>query len=175
MKCWFQGLYIYRGLPNATSVQKETDLNCSPFKSVVRNNLKKILSAFYTAGISISLGMSTFELIVYGGTIPVDTTTISCRNALAETFDVAPNKNLWSKVGVVPHTRKCLTNPKVRHTGTDKRDPNFDVYQDIQSQNNYSTTQLNVMGNSGGMLRAQFQVEKSARGRHCPGDCPAHT
>ena len=30
------------------------------------------------------------------------------------------------------HLQKCLENPKVRHDGTDDRDPNFDVYQDIQ-------------------------------------------
>ena len=27
MKCRFRGLYVYPGLPNATSVQQETDLN----------------------------------------------------------------------------------------------------------------------------------------------------
>jgi hypothetical protein len=45
---------------------------------------------------------------------------------------------------------------KVRHDGTDERDPNFDAYQDIQSQNDYITTQLNVMGYRGDLLRAQF-------------------
>ena len=41
MKCRFRGLYIYPGLPNATSVQQETDHNYGPFKGVVRDNLKK--------------------------------------------------------------------------------------------------------------------------------------
>ena len=82
--------------------------------------------------------------------------TITCRNALAETLDAASNKHSWTKVGAVPHTRKCLTNSKVRHDGTDKRDPNFDAYQDIQSQNDYSTAQLNVMGYRGDLLRLQF-------------------
>ena len=128
----FRGLYIYPGLPNATSVQQEMDLNYGPFKSVVRNNLREISSAFYAADLSIPLNTSTFGLIVYGDTIPVGTTsTITCQNALAETFDAASNKHSWSKVGAVPHTRKCLTNLKVRHDGTDKRDPNFDAYQDI--------------------------------------------
>ena len=61
---------------------------------------------------------------------------------------------------MVPHTRKCLTNSKVRHNGTNKRDSNFDTYQDIQSQNDYSTAQLNVMGYSGDVLRAQFCLDK---------------
>ena len=116
------------------------DLNYGLFKSVIRNNLREISSAFYPADLSIPLNTSTFGLIVYGGTIPVGTTlTITCQNALTKTFDAASNKNLWSKFGVVPHTRKCLTNSKVRHDGTDERDPNFDTYQDIQSQHDYST------------------------------------
>ena len=64
MRCRFHGLYIYPDLPNATSVQQETDLNYSPFKSVVRNNLREISSAFYTADLSIPLNTSTFGLIV---------------------------------------------------------------------------------------------------------------
>ncbi len=88
------------------------------------------------------------------------TSTITCRNALAETFNVVSNKNLWREVGAVPHTRKCLTSSKVRHDGTDKRDPNFDAYQDVQSQNDYSTTQLNVMGYRGDILRVQFRPDK---------------
>ncbi len=42
----------------------------------------------------------------------------------------------------------------------DERDPNFNVYQDIQSQNDYSTTQLNVMGCRGDILRVQFCPDK---------------
>jgi hypothetical protein len=142
-------------------VQQETDLNYGPFKFVVRNNLREISSAFYVADLSIPLNTSTFGLIVYGGTIPVGTTsTITCQNALAETFDAASNKHSRSEVGAVPHTRKCLTNLKVRHDGTDERDPNFDAYQDIQSQNDYSTTQLNVMGYRDDLLRAQFRPDK---------------
>ncbi len=128
MKCQFRGLYIYPSLPNATSVQQETDLNYGPFKSVVPKNLKEISSAFYAADLPIPLNTSTFGLIVHGGTIPVGTSTITCRNALVETFDVASNKNLWREVGAVPHTRKCLTNLKVRHDVTDERDPNFDAF-----------------------------------------------
>ena len=64
------------------------------------------------------------------------------------------------EVGAVPHTRKCLANSKVRHNGTDERDPNFDAYQDIQSQNDYNTTQLNLMGYRGDVLRAVFRPDK---------------
>ena len=161
MKCHFCGLYIYPGLPNATSVQQETDLNYGPFKSVVRNNLREISSAFFAANLPIPLNSSTFGLIVYGGTILVSSTsTVTCRNAFVETFDVVLNLHSWGKVGAVPHTRKCLTNSKVRHDGTDERDPDFDAYQDVQSQNDYSTTQLNVMGYRGDVLRVQFCPDK---------------
>jgi hypothetical protein len=161
MKCRFCGLYIYPGLPNATSVQQETDHNYGPFKGVVRDNLKKMSSAFYAAGLTIPLNMTTFGLIVYGGTIPVGpSTTVTCRNALAETFDVASNLTSWREVGAVPHTRKCLTNSKVRHDGTDERDPSFDIYQDIQSQNGFSTAQLNLMGFRGDVLGVVFRKDK---------------
>ena len=54
---------------------------------------------------------------------------------------------------------------KVRHDGTDERDPNFGAYQDIQSQNDYSTTQLNVMGFRCDVLRAQFRPDKISERR----------
>jgi hypothetical protein len=105
-----------------------------------------------------------FGIIVYGSTVLVGTTSIKCRNALDEKFDVPSNYRSWSMVRAVPHIRKCLTNLKVCHDGTDEHDPNFDVFQDIriQSQNYYSTSQLNVMvmGYRGGMLRAQFCTNK---------------
>ncbi len=47
---------------------------------------------------------------------------------------------------------KCLENKKVGHNGTDRDNPNFDAFLDIQSQNNYSTTQLMMMGYKGEML-----------------------
>ena len=105
-----------------------------------------------------------FGLVVYGSAVLVGTKSIICRNALDETFDVPSNYRSLSMVRAVPHIRKCLTNPKLCHDGTDERDPNFDVFQDIhiQSQNYCSISQLNVMvmGYRGGMLRAQFCTNK---------------
>jgi hypothetical protein len=48
-KARFRGVYLFPGLPNATSVQQETDMNYGPFKSVVRSNLKKISTACFSA------------------------------------------------------------------------------------------------------------------------------
>ncbi len=64
---------------------------------------------------------------------------------------------------MVPHTRKCLTNSKVRHDRTDERNPSFGVYQDIHSKNDYSTAQLNLMGYRGDVLRAQFRLDKISK------------
>jgi hypothetical protein len=47
-------------------------------------------------------------------------------------------------------------NKKVCHDVTDKDYPNFDLLQDIQSQNNFSSTQLNIIGYKGDALKSQF-------------------
>jgi hypothetical protein len=67
-KCWFRGVYIYPSLLNSTSMKQETDdINFhGPFKGVVRRNQAKIAMTCYAKGIKMSLGTSTFGLIVYG-------------------------------------------------------------------------------------------------------------
>jgi hypothetical protein len=52
----------------------------------------------------------------------------------------------------------CLVNKKVGHDGTDRDDPNF--FLDVQSQNNYSTTQLTMMGYKGEMVWVQYLEDK---------------
>jgi hypothetical protein len=94
-------------------------------------------------------------------------------NALESTFDNASNMHSWSEVGIVPITKKCLTNKKVCHDGTDKDNPNFDIYQDIQSQNDFSTAQLSVMGYKGDALKAQFREDK-IRERQATGHRDGH-
>jgi hypothetical protein len=59
----------------------------------------------------------------------------------------------WSEVGIVPFIKKCLTTKKVCHDQMDKDYPNFGIFQDIQSQNDFSTTQLNNMGHMGDALK----------------------
>ncbi len=67
-KCWFRGVYIYPSLPNSTSMQHETDINFyGPFKGVAMRNLAKIAMTCYAKEITMSLGTSTFGMIVYGG------------------------------------------------------------------------------------------------------------
>ncbi len=101
----------------------------------------------------MKLGPSTFGLIIYGGVYPIS--KVVCENAVDRAFNVKSNQHLWAEVGAVPFTMKCLENKKVGHDGTDRDDPNFDAFADVQSQNDYCTTQLTMMGYKGEMLRAQ--------------------
>ena len=92
----FRGIYIYPGLPNATSsVQQETDINYSTIKSVVQRNLVKVTTCC-AKGITMSLGTSTFGLIVYGGVFP--DSRIALENALGSTFNKVSNMHSWSKI-----------------------------------------------------------------------------
>jgi hypothetical protein len=157
-KARFQGVYLFPGLPNVTSVQQETDINYGPFKSVLRSNLKKIATACFSSQKLMKLGPFTFGLIVYGGVCPIS--NVVCKNAVNSTFNVESNLHSWAEVGAALFTMKCLVNKKVGHDGTDRDDPNFDTFLDVQSQNNYSTTQLTMMGCKGEMLWAQYLEDK---------------
>jgi hypothetical protein len=88
------------------------DINYGLFKGVVGRNLAKIAMTCYTKGFTITLGIFTFGLILYGGVCPDSRVTL---------------ENAWSEVGNVPFTKKCLTNKKVCHDVTDKDYPNIDV------------------------------------------------
>ena len=104
LKARFRGVYINPGLPNATSVQQETDVSYEPFKNVVSDNLKRIGLAYFAKLKTMKLGQSTFGLIVYGGICPLS--GIVCRNAVDKAFDVALNLKSWRQVGAVPFTKK---------------------------------------------------------------------
>ncbi len=45
ISCRFRGLYLFLGLPNATSVQQETDRNYRLFKKVVCRNLATLATS----------------------------------------------------------------------------------------------------------------------------------
>ncbi len=95
LKARFQVVYLYPGRPNATSVQQETDINCGPFKSVIRTNLKNIASAHFTKWINVLLKASTFGLICYGGVRP--DLGVVLENALQVAFDTASNLHSWEQ------------------------------------------------------------------------------
>jgi hypothetical protein len=66
VSCKFRGLYLFPGLPNAASVQQETDRNCGLFKKVVQRNLATLATSCYAQKKPICLSVSTFGLVVYG-------------------------------------------------------------------------------------------------------------
>ena len=71
---------------------------------------------------------------------------------------------------------KCLENKKVGHDGTDRDDlKNFDAFADVQLQNDYSTTQLTMLGYKGEMLRAQYHDAKVRALRAAAPVTVAHT
>ena len=63
VSCRFRGLYLFPGLPNATSVQRETDRNYGLLKKVVRRNLAALATSCYAQKKPIPLSVSTFGLV----------------------------------------------------------------------------------------------------------------
>jgi len=49
--------------------------------------------------------------------------------------------------------------PKLRHSGADKNDPNYNVYQEMQSPNDSSTAQLVAMSYNGDLPKAEFKED----------------
>jgi len=98
-----------------------------------------------------------------------------CENAVDSAFNVKSNQHLWVEVGAVPFTMKCLENKKVGHDATDRYDPNLDAFADVQLQNDYSTTQLTMMGYKGEMIRAQYHEDKIRALRAAAPVTVAHT
>jgi hypothetical protein len=145
LKARFRGVYIYPGLPNATSVQQETDVSYRPFKNVVRDNLKRIASACFAKQKTMKLGQSTFGLIVYGGICPLS--GIACCNAVDEAFNVASSRS-GSIYKSALRTRRFGTTGRTTATPTS------------MSIRTFSVMQLNAMGFGGDVLRAQFLVDK---------------
>jgi hypothetical protein len=139
-----KGLYLYPSVPNCTHVQQETDRNYGPFKSIIRKNLEDICKAAVKDGKSFSFGILAFLLLIYGG--KCNDTGVECENAVQRAFNKEANLNAWNEVGAVGTdengrrtvTMKCINDKKVRHDGTNKSGPNFNVYQDIQMKNIYA-------------------------------------
>ena len=105
----------------------------------------------------MNLQLPTIGLIVYGGIDPES--GAECEDAVEKGFCEEKNKNSWEQVGACPLTKACLNNPKLRHSGADKNDPNYNVYQEMQSQNDSSTAQLVAMGYNCDLPKAEFKED----------------
>jgi hypothetical protein len=116
-----RGLIILMGLPNATSVQQEMDALYGPFKSATyRRGEKVIQNKLRIRGLArrdgavipkavLNLDFIDLATIVNGN--PED-------NEYDKPFDLVFTKTKilrsWAKVGLVPFTRNCLNDKKVR-------------------------------------------------------------
>ena len=141
-KAPYRGIMIFRGLPNATSVQQETDHNCGLFKSMTQRNLDSIVTRCFARKEPIGLTSSTIGLIVYGKVCLQ--TGVVCKDAVAKAFSTKRNLGNWAAVKDVPFMMQCLSDPMVCHDGNNKSNPKFDKYQIIQSKNDFSCTQLSA-------------------------------
>jgi hypothetical protein len=157
-KAHFRGLYIFPGIPNATSVKQETDRNYGLFKGTCWSNLNLISLCCFVMKERTSLLMLTICLITYGGECPQ--THVICQDAGEKEFRRKRNLKCWAAVRAVLFTMQCLTNKKVQRDGNDKNNPEYNKCQIIQSKNYYATLQLMVMGYNVDLLKKKFDEEK---------------
>jgi hypothetical protein len=132
-----RGVLILMGLPNATSVQQEMDALYGPFKSATYARGEKVVQAkLKTRGLArrngeqqrstvLSLDFSDLATIVNGA--PDDS---QANRPFYSQFTKEKILSSWAKIGFVPFTRKCLTNPKVRRElGQHTRNERLEAFQ----------------------------------------------
>ena len=165
MRLRMRGVLLYGGVPNATSVQQETDQTYGPFKSIYYRNLAKYAADRESMGMSTSANSSCFGLFVFGGTDPLSQCVYE--NAFETSFSKENCLKSWKAVGAAPLTRACLQNKKVRHdfAKCDEEDPLASYLRSVQNQNMLAVQGLNAMGYNAEPLRATldetvFSAEK---------------
>jgi hypothetical protein len=116
-----RGLIILMGLPNATSVQQEMDALYGPFKSATyRRGEKVVQNKLRIRGLArkngdvvpkavLNLDFNDLARIVNGK--PEDD---GCDRPFDWIFTKKKILGSWAKVGLVPFTRNCLKDKKVR-------------------------------------------------------------
>jgi len=116
-----RGLIILMGLPNATSVQQEMDALYGPFKSATyRRGEKVVQNKLRIRGLArkngdvvpkavLNLDFNDLATIVNGK--PEDD---GCDRPFDWIFTKKKILGSWAKVGLVPFTRNCLKDKKVR-------------------------------------------------------------
>ncbi|CAJ1934739.1 unnamed protein product [Cylindrotheca closterium] len=128
------GIYVFLGVPNTTSVSQETDQNCGVFKSIYRENREKMVNDQNLMQKPTNLSLPVIGILIFGGTDPVTGENHFC-SAFDEAFSKEKCLGAWAKVGAAPCTRKCLNSAKVCHQLGDDLDPMATMYKVIQQQN----------------------------------------
>jgi len=109
------GVYLFPSVPNSSSVTQEMDQIFDLFKSLTRGNVEALHDALLQVGGSVSLGRNDICRIVFGGSYDLGGgVSVQLEEAFERAFGMDRMLHGFAKVGCVPLTRNCLSNPKVR-------------------------------------------------------------
>ena len=143
-----RGFYLIPGVPNTTHVTQATDKNYGVFKSVYRENLRKL--TMHRAKDNQAIKPTDIPLLIFGG----DPQEIGLKSAFEEAFAFEKNIKIWGDIGLYPFTRKCLEDNNVKHEIVTLQDGTIDVDADplavklleIEDPNSKSTALLYLNG-----------------------------
>jgi hypothetical protein len=106
-----QGLYIVPGVPNTTSKTQETDQNYGLYKSIVRDNLRRLLQSCFD--VRLTMQITDLPLIVFGDDCPK--TGLELRDAFSDAFSNIRNMACWCKCGAVPLAMAPIHSGEIGH------------------------------------------------------------
>ena len=154
-----KGFYLYPCVPNTTAVTQETDQLYSLFKTIFRENLRKLTDDRLAEGKSVSFNAIVIGTLVFGGKDTV-TGVNDYKDAYASAFSPERNLSAWAAVGAAPLTRKCLTSDKVIQNRDD--DPLSEIYKRIEETNCNSCDLLSAKGYNRMKMKVRLNMKKAS-------------
>ena len=126
------GFIIYGGMPNGTEIGQEMDQLFSFFKKLLYNNRDLLWKErVCTEGASVTLNVSNFGHILFGGEVTVaNGDKITLEKALERGLERDLVKGGREKCGYCPATRAALQNSRVRHEVVEAADGDLDLMAD---------------------------------------------
>jgi hypothetical protein len=165
-----QGLYIVPGVPNTTAKTQETDQNYGLYKSVVRDNLRRLSQCRFD--VRLTLQITDLPLIVFGGECPK--TGLELRDAFSEAFSIVRNLACWRKCGAVPLTMAPIHSGEIRHevpvgeaalainaSGVRHEEEGIQTLKALERMNEFYCIVLDTAGFDGALLRKKAPTRKS--------------
>jgi hypothetical protein len=165
IKLRIRGFYLYPSVPNDTHVMQEMDAWLGNLKTVFYQNLRLVTEAYVTNGKAMPNSEDTMGLLFFGGCIFDDDQDPNnvCENALHMSASKEKTIAVFAKIGVVPFTRECINDKRVRHEiclvdgeAVDALDPMTSYYVGLQADNQDIVAQLNSLGYKGDLLKAEL-------------------
>jgi hypothetical protein len=150
------GWYMHPSVPNTSAVTQETNRNYGSFSSLFQSNLGDIIGATIVTKKSVSLQPWLVGLVVFGG-MDEKTGYKITQCAFLAGFSKEVCLSMWEKVGVVPCTWKCLSDPKVSKAlgnGGNK------YYNSIQVANDLTIHALMKCGYNGQLLKVKLEEQR---------------